>query len=349
MTPDIEALVESTTEIGALKRDLRTERDKTARLAEEVADLRSTLELAEAVAGADPQPPTWLVAKSKKTHSATLCLLITDTHFDEVVNPDEIGGLNAYNREIAMGRIERAFTGAVRVARDYLSGIDVDGAVCLFGGDIVSGEIHDELAASNEASTVETLVHWLEPVAAGVDLLASEFGKVHCVGVPGNHGRRTKMPRYKGRAHDNYDWLLYRLLARQHVDREDVSWQIPDSPYADIQIHDLHLRLEHGDEARGGSGISAAMSPLMLRQHRLQKQYGSAGRQLDLLVTGHFHRRHMSPGLLVGASLKGDDEYSLGKGFDHAPPSQEAFFVAPGRGVIANMPIWVQDRKAEGW
>lgn len=346
---DIEALVEQTTEVGQLRRELRTERDKSGRLAAELAETRKTLELAEAVHGANPQPPKWVTGKPKKRHTATAGLLITDTHLDEVVNPDEVGGLNAYSRDIAYQRLERCFVGAVKVLRDYVSGIDIDGIVVLWGGDIVSGEIHDELTQSNEASTVETLVHWLEPLTAGVDLLAGEFGRVHNVGVPGNHGRRSKKPRYKGRSHDNYDWLMYRLLARQHVNRDDVTWQIPDSPFADVQIHDLHLRLEHGDEAKGGSGISAAMSPLMLRQHRLAKQYASAGRELDLLVTGHFHRRHFSPGLLVGASLKGDDEYSLGKGFDHAEPSQEAFIVAPERGVILNAPIWVQDRQVEGW
>lgn len=348
-TPDIEALVESTTEIGQLRRDLRTERDKVRQLTDQVNELQQTLDITEAVHGADPMPPEWVAAKPTKRHTATLGILITDTHLDEVVDPDQVGGLNAYSREIAYGRLERAFTGAVKVARDYLSGVDIGGVVVLWGGDIVSGEIHDELTESNEATTVETLVHWLEPLTAGVELLASEFGRVHNVGVPGNHGRRQRRPRYKSRSHDNYDWLMYRLLARQHAERDDVTWQIPDSLFADVEIYDLHLRLEHGDEARGGSGISAAMSPLMLRQHRLAKQYASAGRELDLLVTGHFHRRHFSPGLLVGASLKGDDEYSLGRGFDHAPPSQEAFVVAPERGVILHAPIWVQDRAAEGW
>lgn len=346
---DVEALVESATEIGTLKRDLRTEREKTNRLTQQVVDLQRALDLAEAVAGAEPQPPKWVAAPSKKTHEATLCLLVTDTHLDEVVNPDEVGGLNAYNREIAMGRLERAFTGAVKVARDYMSGITITGAVVLWGGDIVSGEIHGELSKSNEATTVETLVHWLEPLTAGVSVLADELGvPVHNVGVPGNHGRREKKPHYKGRAANNYDTMLYHLLARQFQNRDDVTWQIPASLYADIEVNGLHIRLEHGDEAKGGSGISSAMAPLLLLQHRRTRQYAAADRQLDLMVLGHFHSRYQAPGLIAGGTLKGTDEYASGKGFAHQEASQEAFIVGD-RGVMASLPIWVADREAEGW
>lgn len=348
MTDRVDALVEEATEVGALKRELRTEREKTNRLAQQVVTLRRSLDLAEAVAGATPTPPEWVAQKPKKAHSATVALFISDTHFDEVVNPEEVGGLNAYNREIAMLRIERAFTGAVKLARDYLSGINITGAIVMFGGDIISGEIHHELQMSNEATTVQTLVHWLEPLQAGVDLIASEFGRVHCVGVPGNHGRRTHKPKYKGRAADNYDTLLYHLLARQTAERDDVTWQIPESLYADVNINGLSVRVEHGDEAKGGSGISSAMAPLLLLQHRRVRQYSAADQPLDLILTGHFHTRYSAPGILTGGTLKGQDEYAAGKGFAYQPPSQELLVVGDGQ-LVLNAPVWVMDRTAEGW
>lgn len=321
---DLDALVEQTTEAGQLRRDLRVAAERIGLLTDRVVDLDRQLRFSDAVAAAVPRPPKWTRAKAKK-HGATLVLLLTDLHLDETVDPAQVGGLNDFDRAIALARLERLFVGATKFAKDYAAGLEVGNAIVLWGGDIVSGEIHSELTESNEGTVVETLIHWLEPLQAGVTLLADEFGRVHNVAVVGNHGRRQARPRYKARAHDNFDWLLYGLLARGGDER--ITWQIPDSLWADIQIHNSHVRLEHGDEAKGGTGISAAMAPLLLRQHRLSKIYASANRPLDLLVTGHLHRRHISPGLVVGGSLKGDDEYSLGRGFDHAPASQELMLI----------------------
>ncbi len=349
MSVNIEHLVEQTTELGQLRRELRTEKAKVELLAGQLDEARRALEVIGAIDAAKPTPPKWTVSRRKPSGGATFGLFITDTHFDEVVRAEETGGLNAYSRAIAERRLEQAFTQAVRVARDYVSGMTYDGVLLLLGGDIVGGEIHHEYEVTNEATIVETLLHWTEPLAAGLKLLADEFGKVHVAGVVGNHGRRTRKPRYKGRARDNYDWLLYRSVAKLFKDDDRVTWQLPESLYADVQIYDTAIRLEHGDEAKGGSGIAAAMSPMLLLQHRRTKQYRSSNRPLDLLAVGHWHSRYVLPGLIMGGTLKGVDEHTLGRGYDYQPPSQEAFVVAPDHGVVLNAPVWVQDRQAEGW
>ena len=98
--PDIEALVEQTTEVGQLKRDLRTEKAKSELLAGQVADLQKALNVLEAIDNANPSPPKWMVRRKKASGGATFGLFITDTHFDEVVRPEETGGLNRYDRGI---------------------------------------------------------------------------------------------------------------------------------------------------------------------------------------------------------------------------------------------------------
>jgi hypothetical protein len=332
-----------------LRRQLAQERRRTKQLEEDIARLRRHLGILERVAAASPRPPRWLARRSSGGNHATPCLLVTDTHFDEVVRADEVGGVNAYDRRIAELRLESAFAGAVRVAKDYIGGFTWDGAVVLLGGDLISGDIHEELVATNEGTVVETVLYWTEPLAAGIRLLAEEFGRVHVVSVPGNHGRRSRRPRYKRRAQDNFDWLLSWSVQRTLASDDRITWHIPSALHAEVQVYSTHIRLEHGDEARGGTGISAALAPLALLQHRRLKQAQAMSRPLDLLVLGHWHRRHVLPGLILGGTLKGPDEYTLGRGYDAEPASQELFVVSPEHGVVINAPVFVADRKREGW
>ena len=43
----------------------------------------------------------------KRGYHGTVCLMLTDTHFGEVVNPMEVEGLNAYDDAIADLRMQR--------------------------------------------------------------------------------------------------------------------------------------------------------------------------------------------------------------------------------------------------
>lgn len=294
--------------------------------------------------------PKWTTAKTKRgDKTATLCTILSDTHFDEVVNPSELGNppRNAYDRDIARLRLRRYFDGVVRIPRDYLAGMAFDG-VCLFlAGDLVSGDIHDELSATNADVMLGTVLYWSEQLAAGITLLADELGvPIHVVAVAGNHGRRHRKPRMKQRARDNYDWLIAQLLAR-HFDRDDrVTFEIPDGTDALVTIHDTRFLVTHGDQVSGGGGIGGHWPPLMRLIAKKRTRY-----TFDALLCGHWHSLIMSAnqGLVCNGSLKGEDEYSAIMGFTPEPPQQALFTVAPGHGVTFSAPVFVSDRTAEGW
>jgi UDP-2,3-diacylglucosamine pyrophosphatase LpxH len=317
----------------------------------DLADMRRTLNLMSALDAEKTKPPRWLAPPTKGTHHATVNLLITDTHFDEVVRPEEVDGINAYNREIAEIRLEAAFKGAWKLARKYLSGVTYDGVCLMLGGDIFSGLIHEELKETNESDVIASVVHWIEPLEAGINLLAEEFGKVHVVGVPGNHGRNTRKPRFKGRATDNFDWLLYKLIERDFEKRSDVTVQVGNAMDAHVQVYNTRYLLTHGDQFKGGSGISGALSPLMLGAHRKTRRQSAAGKPYDVMVMGHFHHELslLSQGLLVGPCLKGYDEFAYGNNFPPSPPAQALWITTPGHGPTFSAPVFVMDRKREKW
>jgi DNA-binding response OmpR family regulator len=62
------------------------------------------------------------------------------------------------NRDIAEIRLARLAENTVRMARDYISGITYDGIFVWVNGDIVSGNIHDELTATNELNSMPSVL-----------------------------------------------------------------------------------------------------------------------------------------------------------------------------------------------
>ena len=297
--------------------------------------------------------PRWLAPPRKKgsEHHATLNVLVTDTHFDEEVDPAEIDGINAYNREIAELRLRRCAERAVLLARHYLGGMKYDGVCLMLGGDIFSGNIHEELARTNRDTLFGSLLHWIGPMGALVGMMADEFKKIHVVGVPGNHGRLTRKPVAKKRAPDNLDWLLYHLLRRDFKSDDRVTWEISRGADAHVQIYDVRYLLTHGDQFRGGSGISGALAPLLLGTHRKTRRQAAAGRPYDYMVMGHWHQEMCLParGLIVGPCLKGYDEFAYVQNYEPEKPKQLLWITTPERGITFTAPIFVSDRKAEGW
>jgi hypothetical protein len=70
-------------------------------------------------------PPTWLAPAKPGRQRAIPSGLLTDIHWDETVEPEEIEGYNCYNRSIAERRVKRFFTKSVELAQNYFAGVDV--------------------------------------------------------------------------------------------------------------------------------------------------------------------------------------------------------------------------------
>ncbi len=332
---------------------LRRQRDSFARqndkLTERLEELEQTLGIVQTVEMATIQPPSWMVPAKPKKSAATLVVMLSDTHFDEVVNPDEMEGLNAYSREIAVLRLERWAQNVVKLARHYLSGITYDGVVLILGGDIFTGDIHEELSITNEDTMIGSLLFWSEQLAAAVDLLTNEFGKCHVVSVVGNHGRTTRKPRMKQRVRTNFDWLLAKMVERHFAKDKRVTFTVPESADALISIYEHGHLITHGDQVSGGGGIGGIYPPIMRMRARKHQRYMATGKSFQTLWLGHWHQYLSTPSMIVNGSLKGYDEYALLMGFGFEQPQQALAVVTPEKNITFQAPVFCLDRKKEGW
>ena len=334
--------------------DARRERDAAKHALQsamgQVEEMERRMAFLEGLANLDPTPPKWLAPTERSAGNRAIAYAPgSDWHLDEVVNPDEMNGVNAFDRDIAIARLRRYYEKQVVLARDHLAGLTWEGIVHPLNGDLFSGDIHEELSDTNAAPLLQSIDFWVEHVAAGIEMLAEEFGKVHVPVTPGNHGRRSRKSRMKGRAVDNFDWFFGRILARMFSDDDRVTFQIPESFDIQYDIYDLTIRQEHGDAFKGGSGIAGIWSPIA-RGHAKRSARGvSTDRPFDLLSIGHFHTLIFGPEWIINGSLKGYDEYAAISGFSFEPPAQAFAVVTPEHGITWRAPIFCADPKAEGW
>lgn len=333
-----------------LRRENASLRRQLDRADERIIELEGDLEFHDAIAGSTVEPPRWLTPKKAKGgHRATLVAMLSDTHFDEVVNPDEVGGLNAYDRDIATLRLKAWAEGIITLARHYLTGVEYDGIVVMMGGDIYSGNLHD-LAETNADTVFGSLLYWTEQLGAAFEMLAGEFGRLHVPVVVGNHGRMTRKPRTKLRARDNLDWITGHMVARQ-LGSDTITFDVPDSTDAWVPVYDTMHLLTHGDQVTGGGGIGGIWPPVMRMKARKAERYSAEGFTFDTMCIGHFHQTILAAeqGLIVNGSLKGYDEYAAVSNFRPEKPQQAMWLVTPERGITISAPVHVQNRKAEKW
>lgn len=355
--------LDDTPEIIALRRDheranvelvkVRRQRDSALHLSadmeKKLEKLSRALDVVESAEGANLQPPTWLKKTSTAKNNGTVVAMLSDTHFDEVVEPSEMDGLNAYNRKIATMRLELWTQNVIHLTSNYLSGVTYDGMVLMLGGDIFSGDIHEELALTNEDTMLGSLLYWSEQITASIELFAKEFKKVHVISVPGNHGRMTRKPRMKLRAKTNFDWLLSKMVERHFRGSKNVTFQVPDSTDCLINIYGYGHLLTHGDQAKGGGGIGGIWPGVMRLRARKAQRHMAIDQPFSTIWMGHWHQYISTPSLVVNGSMKGYDEYAAIGNFQYEVPQQALAIVTPQHNITWQCPVFFTDKKKEKW
>lgn len=316
---------------------LRRENDRlkshNKALESDLAAAIDRLSILERIDALDPLPPKWTMPKKAKSDSVIVVAMLSDTHWDIQVRPEDIGGINAYDRTIATHRTKSWATKLASLPKIGPSA-RIEGCIVLWAGDMMNGPIDAAHMVGAEDTTLGTMLYWSEQAAAALTLLADAYGKVHVPVVVGNHGRQTLKVRHSLRARDNLDWALAHLVRRLTSDDVRITWSIDESPDAEFVVFGNRHVVSHGDQARGGSGIGGLWPPLMRLTAKKQQAYTSLGKPFETLWMGHWHTATWgaSNQFVVNGSLIGPDSYTMNLNLSPEPPQQVAAYVSP-RGI----------------
>jgi len=333
---------------------------QSRRLHDELASVRAQLKTAEReliaaedlrsvvfkLASSPVDPPRWTTKVDKGKRQQELPVLFTsDFQWGEVIQYDEVDGLNAYNIDIAKQRYRLLIDKTIDLCFNHTAHPNYPGIVYLRGGDSISGSIHEELADTDELKPNPCIKSLAEEEIAGIRKLADAFGKVHVISVPGNHGRQTKKPRAKLYADTNADDLLSWFVEMHFSATGDkrVTFYTPRSGDAYFQLGRLRFLLTHGDRigSRGGMGFIGPAATILRGVYKTRQQYHQINKHIDYVLVGHFHVPMLLPHCLVNGSLSGFSEYAKLLRVEPEPASQWLFHVHPENGLIQSRQIYV--------
>lgn len=303
-----------------------------------------------ALAAHSPEPPAWLSGRGVPNgeRGGPLCIL-SDVHYGERIRGAEINNVNEFNARIAAQRIKRFAETVSDLCTNHMgrASVQYPGMVLCLGGDMIGGDIHEELLATNERTPHQSVNDLTDLVAGVVEHFASKFGRVFVPCVVGNHGRSTKKMRMKQRVFTNYDWSIYTNLEREFRKSKHVQFLIPNDADAYFEVYGHRYLLTHGDSlgVKGGDGIIGALGPIMRGTLKVHASEAQIDRDFDTLVMGHWHQYITLPGLIVNNAVKGYDEYAhLMLRAKYSRPSQALWFNHPEHGITAHWQVYLDKR-----
>ena len=292
----------------------------------------------------EPEIPSWLKKADEKSKvSGVPTLFASDWHWGETVDQQQINNTNKYDLNIAHKRARNMIEIATNLLKQRFNKPEYSGIVFALGGDMVSGDIHEELSITNEVEMMPAVLDLWGVLIWCVERLADEFDNVFIPAVVGNHGRNTQKIRNKNRVHTSFDWLVYQFLAKHFEKDERVKFHIGDGADVYYEVFNHRYLLTHGDQFRGGDGMIGALGPIIRGDHRKSTRNAQINFEYDTMLLGHWHQLIQLQRLIVNGSLKGYDEYAYINNFPFEPPRQALWLTHPEYGITFSAPILVDN------
>jgi hypothetical protein len=291
--------------------------------------------------------PPRILPREKKSglREMSFCVLASDWHVEETVDPEQVAGRNEYSLEIAKKRIRRLFDGIVwNVEHQRASKrIAIRDGVLWLGGDHMSGYIHEELIEGNALSPIETVI-WLKPlICDGIHTILERLDLASLM-IPcshGNHGKTAQgKPKIATAPENNFEWLMFHQIRDTFKDDKRVRFEITRSAHQYVDVYGRTIHFHHGDSLKYSGGVGGLGIPLL----KAVPAWNDV-RRADLHCVGHWHQQRDYRSVLVNGSLIGYGPYSSWIRAPFEEPMQTMFYMDKVRGRSMVTDLWVEESR----
>jgi hypothetical protein len=179
---------------------------------------------------------------------STAVLVGSDRHLEENIDKEQINWLNEFNLDIAEERAKSFFSNGLKLVDMLAPEERIREVVFALLWDFISGYIHDELKENNNLSPTQAILLFKRLVIAGIDhfLENSEYNMT-VVTAFGNHSRTTDKKMISTWRKNNFERMMYNIIADHYRDEERVKFKIEKGYFNYLQIYDKLLRNHHWD------------------------------------------------------------------------------------------------------
>lgn len=182
-------------------------------------------QVVEAIRPVTPLPP---VKFDKGSATPVVPVLhLTDLHVGAVQEPNEIEGFNAYSPDISEARLQDLTTRWLKWADYQRKAYTINDATIIITGDLISGDIHQELLTTNAYPSPVQVAEAARMVSTLIASIAPYFHSVavHFVSED-NHARLTKKPQAKEAGLNSLNYLVGKMIEAYVKDLSNVKMNI---------------------------------------------------------------------------------------------------------------------------
>ena len=299
----------------------------------------------------EPIQPLTLVYKpqsrrSKKRVSA--CMQTTDSHMGAVQNADEIEGLNQFDPTICRRRNMGFAVSALKYVDALRSAYTINTLHWFFTGDLISGDIHQELLTTNAFPSPVQVVQAAMIGARQVAQTAPHYERVviHFIAAD-NHARLTKKPQAAEAGINSLNYLVGTLMQEYLRKHTNVEFNLYPVTEKVVRVENYNYLVMHGHTVKSWMGVpyyglerkvgkesTVRLAAIMREQNEMvMKRAREIG--FNKMMHGHYHVKFNGEMMRCAASVQGTTalDHNAGR---FAEPSQPCWLVHPEHGEFAN-------------
>jgi len=287
-------------------------------------------EVLAAVPQIKPEPLAYKAQKVRKVDTDVAVVVhVTDAHHGAVQQANEVEGFGVFSPDISRARQY----GLIKDVLDWVAlhrlAYSIPECRLIVTGDLISGDIHDELRVTNAFPAPRQAVEAGEILARQAATLAPHFERVILdIVTNDNHGRLTRKPQAKEGGVNNWMYVvanIARILLAAHANVQVNIWAMPQKV---VNVCGRRYLICHGHDVMGWGGFPYYGIERKTAREALKRMNGPDATKFHKIVMGHWHAPLEHPVYWIGGSVSGTDAYDHQAG-RQSEPQQVSWLVHP--------------------